>query len=124
MDYLTARRQAGTPAGDAYAAKLSSMPPDEAAAELFKMFALSASEDVASDISNDLQLEPEVALKIADSVIRMRGEDPDRIKLIIALEDLLSIIPFEQRGEVLQCLVSRHQYFVDAEKMLTRKGKV
>jgi hypothetical protein len=55
------RSAAGTPAGIEYANRRAARPPDEAAAEIFKMFALCASEDLAGDIAGDLQLPDEAA---------------------------------------------------------------
>src|SRR5678815_2635053 len=62
---LARRTQAGSPEGKAYAAWLTSLPPAEAAAEVRSMFAPCATEDLAGEIANDLQLDPEAAKLIA-----------------------------------------------------------
>ena len=64
-EYAARRAEAGTPEGIAYTAWLESLPPAEAAAEIGGMFALCAPEDRASEISCDLQMDPEKAQLIA-----------------------------------------------------------
>jgi hypothetical protein len=108
-NYFDARRAAGTPAGIEYANRLAAMPPDEAAAEISRMFALCASEDLAGDIAGDLQLPDEVAKAIADAIIRQRGDDPDRAATIKTIMELLARVPFEERTEVLQSIVDRQE---------------
>jgi hypothetical protein len=72
-DYIVRRAAAGTPEGKAYTKRLESLPPAEAAAEIEDMFALSAPEDKAGDISCDLQMNPRKAQRIADV---LNGEVP------------------------------------------------
>jgi hypothetical protein len=64
-EYVARRAEAGTPEGKAYTARLESLPPAEAAAEIGEMFVLCAPEDLASEISCDLQMDPEKARLIA-----------------------------------------------------------
>jgi hypothetical protein len=64
-EYLTARRDAGTARGMAFAARLKAMGPHAAAAELDGMFALVAREDLAAEIAGDLQVDRESAVAIA-----------------------------------------------------------
>ena len=72
-DILTARREAGTPRGVEYANRLAAMPPDEAGDEIYDMFALCADEDLADEISGDLQLHPKAATRIAIAIVRKRA---------------------------------------------------
>ena len=67
-EYTARRAEAGTPKGKAYAARLKALPPAEAADEVRAMFALVASEDLAGEIANDLQLDPEKAERIAREI--------------------------------------------------------
>lgn len=48
------------------------MPPDQAADEIFDMLALCADEDLAYDISLDLQIQPAAAQRIAQAIVRKR----------------------------------------------------
>ena len=59
-------------AGDEYAARLAAMPPDAAAEEIYQMFALCFDDDLAEDISCDLQLPYKAAERIAQAIIRRR----------------------------------------------------
>jgi hypothetical protein len=72
IDYLTARRNAGTPRGDEYAQRLGAMPPADAADEIADMFQLCGDEDLAIDISEDLQLSRDKAEPIAAELRKMR----------------------------------------------------
>jgi hypothetical protein len=72
--YLKARNEAGTKAGDEYAARLAAMPPDDAAKEIYEMFALCFDKDLAVDISEDLQLPYEAAKRIAEAIVRQRAQ--------------------------------------------------
>lgn len=63
--YVTARREAGTAKGIAFAERLAAMPAAEAAAEIRDMFCLCAPEDLADEIACDLQLDFAVAERIA-----------------------------------------------------------
>jgi hypothetical protein len=69
--YLKARREAGTKAGNEYAARLAAMLPEDAAKEIYDMFALCFDEDLAEEIFYDLQL-PSGAAEIAEAIIRLR----------------------------------------------------
>jgi hypothetical protein len=72
--YLKARNEAGTKAGDEYAARLAAMPPDDAAKAICDMFGLCFDEDLAGEISGDLQLPYEAAEPIAEAIIRQRAQ--------------------------------------------------
>ena len=71
--YLQARREAGTPRGSEYAARLAAMPPDHAADEILDMFVLCADEDLATDIAIGLQIHPAAAERIAQAIMRKRS---------------------------------------------------
>jgi hypothetical protein len=88
-EYLARRAEAGTPKGEAYASYLESLHPAEAAAEVRAMFALCATEDLATEIAGDLQLNPEKAKLIAREIAasRRRLEHATRPFRPIAAED-------------------------------------
>ena len=88
-EYLARRSEAGSPEGEAYAARLESLPPAEAAAEIRAMFALCATEDLAVEIAGDLQLDPEKAELIARELqaARLRLEHATRPFRPIVTED-------------------------------------
>jgi hypothetical protein len=75
--YLKARREVGTPEGDAFADKLAAMSPIEAALEIYGMFLLCFDDDLAGEIACDLGLYsdkyPGVAEKIALAIIAKRA---------------------------------------------------
>ena len=48
------------------------MPPDQAADEIFDMFALCVDADLAFNISLDLQIHPAAAERIAQAIVRKR----------------------------------------------------
>jgi hypothetical protein len=82
--YLDASRDVGTPRGDEYAARLAAMPPDEAADEIFDMFALCLDEDLPLEIYN-LVLNGPAADRIALAVCRKRWahhEPPDVAEVV------------------------------------------
>jgi hypothetical protein len=70
-DYITARAEASTHRGDEYAQRLEAMTPADAADEIADMFRLCADEDLAIDISRDLQLSDK-AEPIAAELHKMR----------------------------------------------------
>ena len=70
--YITARAEAGTPGGDEYAQRLEALPPADAADEIADMFQLCADEDLAIDISSDLQLSRDKAEPIAAELRKLR----------------------------------------------------
>jgi hypothetical protein len=73
VEYPRRRALAGTPEGEAYAAWLESLPPAAAAAVIRDLFILSAPEDKAADIAEDLQIHPEAARLIAVELNRPQG---------------------------------------------------
>jgi hypothetical protein len=77
--YLKARREAATPTGIEYAARLAAMPPDDAARELYNMFALCFDEDLKEDTSCDLQLPYTVAAPIAEAIICLRTQRGEKL---------------------------------------------
>jgi len=58
--------------GGEYAVRLAAMPPDQAADEIFDMFALCVDADLAFNISLDLQIHPAAAERIAQAIVRKR----------------------------------------------------
>jgi hypothetical protein len=79
-DYLIARKQAGSPEGEAFAARLEAMAPAEAAAAIADMFCLCADEDLEFDICCDLQLDRYKAAAIAAEIGNLRGTPPKRTR--------------------------------------------
>ena len=75
LEYLAARRAAGTREGIAYAQRLEAMSPAGAAAEIAGMFCLCADEDLREDIACDLQLNRQSAERIAVEIRRGRERD-------------------------------------------------
>jgi hypothetical protein len=74
--YLDARAAAGTAKGIEYAKRLAALPPNEAADEISDMFVFCADEDLACDISCDLELDLAAAERIAVEIVRQRRGRP------------------------------------------------
>lgn len=85
--YLKARSEAGTPAGIEYAARLAAMPPDDAAKEIYDMFALCFDEDLEEEIFGDLQLPSGVA-EIAEAIIRLRTQRGENLVSNFSIDQL------------------------------------
>ena len=89
QEHLARRAEAGTPAGQAYAARLESLPLAETVDELRPMFAQSPTTRLAHDITHDLGIAPKRARLIADEIRagRRRLEAATRPFRPIAAED-------------------------------------
>jgi hypothetical protein len=90
-EYVARRAAAGTPEGKAYTARLKALPPAEAAAEIGEMFALCAPEDLADEISIDLQLDPETARLIARELGAPNEDSAEAGASGEALDELLAV---------------------------------
>ena len=73
-DYLAARQEAGSARGIEYAHRLETMPPLEAADELYDMFCLCADEDLAIQIAEDLEISREASRRISAEILKIRSE--------------------------------------------------
>jgi len=69
-DYLTMRRDAGTPRGNEFARRLDAMSPQDAADELYDAVRLCADEDLVCEIRDDFRVEN--AELIAAAILRRR----------------------------------------------------
>ena len=103
--YLKARNEAGTKAGDEYAARLAAMPPDNAAKEIYDMFALCFDEDLEGEIFGDLQLPHEAAGPIAEAIIRLRSQRGENLVSSFSINQLEALfgpateLRSEKKGE-------------------------
>jgi hypothetical protein len=68
-DYLSMRHNVGSEEGDKFAAELVAMGPKAAAAQLSGPYSLCAPEDLAGELSGELDLDSDFALKVAAEII-------------------------------------------------------
>jgi hypothetical protein len=73
IDYLTARRQAGTQEGDALVARLEAMAPERAAALLEDAYRLCSLEDLEGELVNELLLSHSATERIAVALRQLRA---------------------------------------------------
>lgn len=69
---LTVRREAGSDRGIEYARRLETMPPADAADELFDMYMLCADEDLPYEMRNELGVRFSAAENIGAEIVRKR----------------------------------------------------
>jgi hypothetical protein len=72
LEFIAARRAAGTPEGEAFAKALETMDAQDAAARIGGMFALCTDEDLAVQLCEDLLISRAAADRIAAEIRRGR----------------------------------------------------
>ena len=109
-DYITARAEAGTPIGDEYAQRLEAMLPADAADEIADMFQLCADEDLAIDISSDLQLSRDKAEPIAAELRKLRRRAMGAVMAILIAPDSRTVVDIgidpNDHAEHIQCIIA------------------